>query len=58
MITNRKFEREAAYRSRLAILVALVFHLVLLGYFVFKPEIQAFMQKIKQQNATEVAGRP
>ena len=38
MTTNRKFEKEAMLRSRIALLVALVIHFALLGFFVFNSE--------------------
>lgn len=38
MTTNRKFEKAAAFRSRVALLVALVIHLTLIGYLVLRKE--------------------
>ncbi len=45
MMTNQKFEREAAYRNRVAVLVALVFHLALLGAVVFRSDFQQLIEK-------------
>lgn len=36
MTTNRKFEYAAQLRSRLALLAALVIHLALIGFLVFR----------------------
>jgi hypothetical protein len=38
MTTNRKFEYAAALRSRIALLVALVVHIALIGFLVLKSE--------------------
>ncbi|MCF8243982.1 MAG: hypothetical protein K9J37_01075 [Saprospiraceae bacterium] len=39
MTTNRKFEYAAALRSRIALLVALVVHIALIGFLLLKSEI-------------------
>jgi hypothetical protein len=36
MTTNRKFENAALLRSRVALLAALVIHLALIGFLVFR----------------------
>jgi hypothetical protein len=38
MTMNRKFENAAAFRSRVALLVALVIHLTVIGYLVLRKE--------------------
>ncbi|MBK9015672.1 MAG: hypothetical protein IPM82_17285 [Saprospiraceae bacterium] len=38
MMTNRKFENAAALRSRIALLVALVVHIALIGFLVLRSE--------------------
>ena len=49
MMTNHKFERESAFRSRVAILVALVVHLLLLGAVFY----QSDSNKVKKIDSTK-----
>ncbi len=59
MMANREFEREAAYRNRLAILIALVAHLILLGAIVFHSDIQGLIGKDNQpKSAAESVLQP
>ncbi len=58
MMANKKFEREAAFRNRLAILVALVFHLLLLGAVVFKADIQRIVEGKTTATELDLSPRP
>ncbi len=53
MMANKKFEKEAAYRNRLAILLALLAHLFVLGAIVYQSDIQGLIYKIGGQDKVE-----
>lgn len=54
MVTNRKFEKAAAYRSRVAVLVTLLVHLGLAAFLLLRSG-DVKLQKVDQQQASTAA---
>lgn len=59
MMVNRKFEREAAYRSRLALLLTLLLHLGLAAFILLRNgEVKLQTAIEKKEIATPSVNRP
>lgn len=53
MMANKKFQEEAAFRNRVAILIALVAHLLVLGVIAYRSDIQELVKKSNLSNSLE-----